>query len=389
MLINQNIIYFSSARWDGLWTRKQRFMDMLADYCNRILFVEVVNSIWTKFMNPDANISLRFKHSLRQVKKDLFVLTPPLLLPGAHSRVGMSNSVNQYILRKFVKKYQERLALRDPIIWTSDVAAVKSFPFFSAKARIYDCTDEGAYFPNVNKSYFQKMENELLKMSDIVIVTAKELLERKCKINKRTFWIPNGVDFDHFARAHNLDLERPSEMVDIHKPVAGFIGKIASWIDLELIGYLSDMLPDWSFVIIGPISQGLKGINELRRKRNIYFLGRKDSRILPNYVRCFDICIAPFKMNRLVETVSPLKVYEYLATGKPVVSTPLPELIAYQDIIYLARTKNEFLEKIQIAKDRDTREMVHQRMKIANEHNWTKLLEALSSIIEKYIDGEI
>src|SRR5262245_60717868 len=173
------------------------------------------------------------------------------------------------------------------------------------------------------------MEEALLLKVQLTIVTHDKLLPRRAAICARTICIPNAADIDNFKRAASNDVPVPPDIAKIARPRFGFVGHIHYWIDLKLIRFLAQRRPDWSFVLIGP-THPMAGAQELKGVPNVHFIGQKPRGEIPAYMKAMDCCLNPYIPGELAEHVSPLKLYEYLAAGKPVVSSEMPEAYKFR-----------------------------------------------------------
>jgi glycosyltransferase involved in cell wall biosynthesis len=193
--------------------------------------------------------------------------------------------------------------------------------------------------------------------------------------------VPHGVDAERFAA---VDLEGlPGDVSDIPRPIAGFVGRIASWIDLELIRDCALALPEWSFVLVGPTNTAL---SELEAMPNVHCLGARDYEEVPGYVRAFDVCLAPFVSSALSESVNPLKVHEYLAAGKPVVATRMRELEPFADVVRLEK-RSVFPEAIEDEAIRDSADRAMQR-RASVTRTWSDVAETILDLLESAKAGE-
>ena len=384
ILEGENIVCISLHGWNTLWSRIQPLMNLLADNGNRVLFVEPIASLATAILFPEYRVlRASFNTSVTKVKEGLYVLTPPLLLPFA-SRSNLVCKINQSILRRIINSWLEKLEFRDPILWTYSPYSIYLVGKLGEKVVVYDCTDERTANPLVSKNHIRSLEIHLMRRADLVFVTARGLLERKRVFNPHTYLAPNGVDFPHFSQAWSRDLAVPEDVSILPRPILGFVGAIAYWIDLDLIEFVARARPGWSIVMVGPLRAGVK-IGRFRHLSNVYFVGKKDWRKLPNYLRGFDVCLCPFKTSEpITMTANPLKVYEYLAAGKPVVSTDIPEVRPLCDVIRIAYSKEGFVEQIQAALQEDGATARQARIEVARNYDWPVLLGQMSEKIRQH-----
>lgn len=229
------------------------------------------------------------------------------------------------------------LADEKPILWLSLPSAMPLLGKIHESFSIYYCGDDFSSLEGVDHDVMDKLEEELVEKVDLILV-ASESLSRKFPAEKTVF-IPHGVA-DYFYEAPS---ERPKDLPA--GPVAGFYGSISGWVDQQLLIRTARKMPHWNFVIIGPQRCF---VEHLRREPNIHLLGEKAHSELPNYIHHWQVSLLPFKDNAQIRACNPLKLREYLAVGKPIVSTNFPALKPYKDWITVAGT-HDFCEAIENA----------------------------------------
>ena len=269
--------------------------------------------------------------------------------------------------------------MKRPVFWSFLPNAVHLLGKFNERKRIYYCVDEYAQFEGVPKEAILAQEREIIRKSDFIFTTATELYQNKRKGNPSTFYIPHGVDVEHFGKALEPSLEIPADLAEIPHPIIGFYGLIESWVDLKLLAFLARKKPKWSLVLIGD-SNIEKG--ELAKLKNVHFLGRRGYEELPAYNKAFDVAIIPFIQNELTLNVNPIKLREYLAAGSPVVASRLPEIVKYQSIIYIADEQQDFLEKVELALEEQGPLPLTERLAVIEKESWQSRLEKISEIIQ-------
>jgi GT2 family glycosyltransferase/glycosyltransferase involved in cell wall biosynthesis len=246
---------------------------------------------------------------------------------------------------------------------------------FDAKL-VYDCMDDWQNWPAepLPGAFSLAEERELVRESDVLVVTSKELQNRHAADHVESKLIPNAADFEFFR-----DAPVNSALSGISRPVVGYYGAIADWFDLDLILLVARSRPQYSFVLIGQVH--LLDVSELKALPNTYLLGEKPYTELPGYLKDFDVCTLPFRMNRLTKAVDPVKVYEYLSQGKPVVSAKLPELEPLSELLYFAEGPEEFCSQIDRAlAERDT-VLERKRIAFASENTWEDRFDTLDRAI--------
>lgn len=217
------------------------------------------------------------------------------------------------------------------------------------KLSVYYCIDDYAALPDVDPVAVRAMDDELTRKADLVFVAAQSLLDGKRSMNPNVFISPHGVDFDHFVRAQDPALAIPEEMQELGRggrPVIGFFGLIERWIDLDLVAWLADQRPQWSFAMVGRLA--IPGADAPRRP-NLTYLGRRPYEALPAYGKAFDAAIIPYKLTQQVLHANPIKLREYLAMGKPIVSVSTPEIDRFASFVRIAHAREAFLAHLDAA----------------------------------------
>jgi glycosyltransferase involved in cell wall biosynthesis len=213
---------------------------------------------------------------------------------------------------------------------------------------IYDLIDDWSAYQD-SPDYFQKTEPYLLHNADIVTATAKPLHEKALRHNPNAYLCPNAADMEHFLSARRewagREWKRPEDLPE-GKQIAGFFGIMREWFDTDLMREVAQKKTAFEFCLIGGYSQDV--FERLKDLKNIRFLGEKDYSLLPQYLSYFDVALIPFKTNELIRSTNPIKVYEYLAGGKPVVSTDIPE-IERMPSVYASKNQEEFMKNLDVA----------------------------------------
>ncbi|MFQ2035811.1 glycosyltransferase [Aeromonas veronii] len=261
----------------------------------------------------------------------------------------------------------------------AEVYSILNLPFWHRAVKklpkniiVYDCMDHHAGF-STNSSEMLEQENALLKDADLVITTA-ELLSQNISVIRENVIIRNGAEIEFFK-------ERPSEeLLEISRPIVGYYGAIAEWFDIELLLKTAKLLPQYDFVLIGNVTTD---VSCFKNQSNIKLLGEVPYKDLTKYLASFDVCTIPFIINDLTLCTNPVKVYEYLAAGKPVVSTAMPEVVLIKDKVFIASDAENFSLCIEEAmKTRDDAELVADRKKWAESHDWMERAKHLERELE-------
>ena len=342
-LVGRDILCFSHD-WTGDPLSKTHLMRLLARN-NRVLWV---NSIG--YRTPSVNRAdlgrvwkklVASRQPLREVEPNLFVLNP-LAVPAYG--LSLARTVNRWWLRSQVQRAMRRLNFQRPINWVFNPAAAVIAGTLDEELLIYQCVDEYSAFSGVTSQAILELEERLLRQADLVLVSADRLLQSKSKINPRTALVRHGVDFTHFRRALDLSLAVPAEIANLPRPIIGFFGLIADWVNTELLAAVAQRFAHGSLVIVGKATTDVSCLN----LPNVHLLGRKPYSELPAYCKGFDVALNPFRINELTLNANPLKVREYLAAGLPVVATDIPE-VAVLGNCRIGENRDHFLEQIEAA----------------------------------------
>jgi len=224
------------------------------------------------------------------------------------------------------------------------------------------------------------MDEETTRKADLVFIASDNLLAAKQRLNANTYVSPHGVDLDHFARAQHEDTPLPSDACEFPGPVIGFFGLIEKWIDLELIDYLAQQRPQWTFAMIGRVAVPQE---QVPCRPNIRFLGVRPYELLPDYGKQFDVAIIPYRLNNQTVSANPIKLREYLAMGKPIVSISTPEIDKYSDVVRIARTREDFLAQLDSAvADRGSPGEIQRRVARVAPESWDARLRQVMEVVQ-------
>jgi glycosyltransferase involved in cell wall biosynthesis len=243
---------------------------------------------------------------------------------------------------------------------------------------VYDCLDDWSEFEGLAAAV-AATERELVAAADAVTTTAARLLARWSPIAAESRLIRNGVDPGHYDSPPE---ERPLE--DCARPVIGFMGGIADWVDLDLVAHVAGERPDWTFVLVG---EAFVDVAPLEGLANVRLEGAQPYELMPAYVRDFDVCLIPFVQSALTASVDPVKLYEYFAAGKPVVVTPLPELDVQRGLVHEAADPDGFVAAIEAALAEDDPELPRRRRAVAADSSWEDRAGALRGVLEDVRSG--
>lgn len=343
-LRGRDIVVFSND-WDGDPLSKVHIMRILSRD-NRILWV---NSIGNRAPRANAHDAKRiltklktFTDGIREVEKNIFVLAP-LAIPFYGNE--LVRKANRQLLRLQVTRAMRKLGFKDTISWSFLPASAPVSGTLGEGTVVYHCVDEFSAFGDTNGRHIAELEAQLLAKADMVFTSAERLYENKVKANPRCALVRHGVDFNHFVKACDPSTRIPDDIAQLPRPIIGFFGLVADWVDLDALAACARAYPEGSVVVLGKVGPDVAQAKIDALPKNVRFLGRRKYEELPGYTRAFDVALMPFKINELTLNANPLKVREYLAAGVPVVSSNIPEVVKV-GLCKIAESAEDFPRKV-------------------------------------------
>jgi UDP-galactopyranose mutase len=303
------MLCFSHLRWDFVFQRPQHLMSRFAADMPVVYWEEPVD------VAPGEAPTLQVRDAQS---------CPNVRIAVPHLPQGMSDEQRDAALKQLLDDYVARL--RGPLVaWYYTPMMLSFSRALDASAVVYDCMDELSKFRFAPESLLD-LEQELIGKADLVFTGGSSLYEAKKDRHDRVHLFPSSVDRDHFGQARAA-IDEPADQAGLPRPRLGFFGVIDERFDIELLDRIAAMRPAWSFVMVGPVVKIAP--EDLPRHRNIHYLGAKAYAELPAYLAGWDVALMPFAMNESTQFISPTKTPEYLAGGKPVVSTPVRDVVRH------------------------------------------------------------
>lgn len=389
MLRDRDIIYFSCLDWESIRQRPQQIALNFAT-ANRVLYIEPMISLASCLRRLIRQQTARpLLSGLRQVHGSLFLYTPPSFLSFS-LRSERVNAINKTLLLRSVRKTMQRLGFRKPIVAVSHPSHHEVLGRLDEEVSFYDCMDHYTVLPDrhANLDALEAMQQKLLEKVGLVFVTSEPLQKSMEGYRCKAALVRNGVDFAHFNAHASQFSQSHADLARIPRPIIGYIGCIDSWFDSDAIAFLASSRPDLSVVLVGPV-QDKSTARKLRICPNIHLLGPRSYLDLPRYLSAFAVCLIPFRVNELTRAVNPVKLYEYLATGKPVVAAGLDEIKQYQDLVSIYGTREELVDQVSRALREQSSEIVRRRVRVAGENTWERRVEEMGRAITSYLGSEI
>ena len=394
MISGHDIIYFGPGKWEGMWRNRHQLMSRFAPQ-NRVIYVEPIFTIHKlrKQLRQGYRGISEIWHDARhagvtRAAENLYIYHSPAYIPIS-GRFPL-DKITWWVWNLLFKQTMKRLGFIRPIIWLSRPEMSCFIGNFNEKLIIYHVVDEYLSYGEMDverRAKLEKLEQQVLEKADLVIVVSEKLHATKSVFNKHTYLVPNGVDYASYSKALTDDTPMPSDISQLPKPVIGYSGLISRRLDLGLIGYIAKSHTEWSLVLIGEVNDGgcESELNRLREMKNVYFLGIKEITQVPHYVRVFDVCIVPYKLNEQTENLSPLKLYDFMAMGKEIVTTDFPIAREFKDILHIAESNDSFVNCIKEALAEKDEALFTKRRQIAAQNTWEDRIVELSGIIESHL----
>jgi UDP-galactopyranose mutase len=366
-----DLVVFSHLRWDFVFQRPQHLLSRLAQR-HRVIFIEEpihqpdAEPHWER-MNPAPNVTVARLHT-------------PEPAPGFHdAHVAMMGEQASGLLRdEGVGEY---------VLWMYTAQALPHAQALAAahepEVVVYDCMDELSAFLNAPRELLER-EAALLEWADLVFTGGPSLYEAKRTRHPRVHCFPSSVDAAHFRGAQGAIPEAEDQAALPH-PRLGFYGVIDERLDLALLGELAAAHPDWQIVLVGPVVK--IAAETLPQSPNLHYIGMRSYEHLPSYLAGWDVCLLPFALNDATRYISPTKTLEYMAAERPIVSTPIADVVQpYGEIVYIGAGLQSFIEQCERAlnSDADERERRYAAMrKVLAQTSWDRTAKRMEELIDE------
>ncbi|HWJ07093.1 MAG TPA: FAD-dependent oxidoreductase [Steroidobacteraceae bacterium] len=355
------LLVFSHLRWNFVYQRPQHLLSRLARHF-RVIYVE-------EPLHHDGAPALEVVEADRGVT----VLRPHL----SKRAVGFHDD-HIADLQLLLREHLEAIGVEDYAVWFYTPMALPLIDPLQPRAVVYDCMDELSAFLNAPRQLVQR-ESALLKRADLVFTGGPSLYRSKKSRHPSVHCFPSSVDAQHFASA------RTDAPTSNERPTLGFFGVLDERVDRELIGALADARPDWDFIMVGPVVK--IPVESLPQRPNIRYLGQRSYEELPGLVAQWDVCLLPFALNEATRYISPTKTLEYMAAGKPIVSTPINDVVeCFGSIVHVASTPAAFIRACE-ASLKETPRQAHKRREVADaavdKTSWDATAAAMRELIDR------
>jgi glycosyltransferase involved in cell wall biosynthesis len=382
-LRGRDIVCVGFADWDTeLWTNQHHLMSRLARD-NRVLFIESLGLRQPQIAGRDIKrIIRRLRRGLASPRAadGLYVLSP-LVLP--FHRYRLVREINRRLLPALVRRATRRLDLQRPILWAYVPQAEVLIEALDPELVVYHCVDDIAAQERIDTASFRAAEARFAARADLVLASAPALGKRLRTISSNVLDAPNVADTELFSTALEPGPLDP-QMAALPTPRIVFTGAIVAMkLDLEMLAELSRLRRAWSFALVGPIGPGEPhaDLTAITGEPNIHLLGPRRYDELPDVLRAADAGLIPYMRNTLTESIFPMKVYEYLSAGLPVIATPLPALADVADVLTAADAQG-IAALLDEALAEDSPERRAARSRAAESHSWDQRLQEIATAID-------
>lgn len=369
---NYPIIVHCHLCWDWVWQRPQQFISRLSQR-HKILFVETIG--------PDATLAAplaRFRIAENFPNVTLLRLQFPAWRWGDANYVDSERRrlVQEFLAGPVAGQFEQ------PVQWFYDPMALRSFSGHMGEIlTVYDCMDELSKFATAPPEIVER-ERELLAQAEVVFTGGRKLFESKSRFHDNCHFYGCGVDGKHFGQALDENALIHPDIKNIKRPVLGYFGVVDERMDYRLLAKLADANPNWSVAMVGPVLK----VDEktMPRRPNLHWLGQRAYSDLPAFCKAFDVCLMPFALNEATEFINPTKALEYMATGRPIVSTAVPDVVRnFGSVIKIAEDSNDFISICkQVLKQRDE-DAISAGLALARDNSWDSIVSRLENHVDE------
>ncbi len=361
-----DLVCLSHLRWDFVYQRPQHLMSRFARE-RRVFFVE------EPVLMEDAT-----HFSIGERERNLFVVVPHLNRAEAESRTV------EVLMAETLDKLFAESVVEDFVLWYYTPMALNFSRHLEANAVVYDCMDELSMFKFAPPDLISN-EAALFGRADVIFTGGQSLYEAKQNQHSNVHAMPSSIDAAHFNQARNIK-ESPPDQAAIPHPRLGYVGVIDERVDLNLIDEIAEKRPEWQIVMIGPVVK--IGDHELPRRANIHYLGMKNYDELPGYIAGWSVALMPFAINDSTKFISPTKTPEYLAAGKPVVSTAIRDVVrpyGERNLVAVADTSDEFVAAAESLMEENRAEKLAEVDEFLAQNSWDKTWRKMSNSIDEAV----
>ena len=391
MIHGRSIICFGGEDW---WYHhphsKNHLMRRFARAGNKVIFVNSISMglapVKSGELLPRVKRKLKSYAKLARTTEEGITVVSPAVVPFFGS--AAATATNRRLLSAQISSLAKRRGLTKPILWIAIPTAVEVVGRLNESMVIYHVSDK--YDANTmdhatDPALIRKLHERAIAAADLVFYSSRKLFDEITAGLEKSYLLEQAVDFDHWSRVSRGEMTIAEAVARIPPPRVGYFGAIEPWlIDQALIKQAAQKRPDWNWVFIGNKSRGL----EIEALPNVHFLPPVSYEELPHYAAGFDVCVLPWNTEvPFTSYGSAIKVREYLASGKPVVISPLPEYESMRDVLRIGRSREQFLQLVDEALAEEGTELIHARQAAVKDGTWDARAEWVSGLIEERLRG--
>lgn len=361
------IIVHCHLRWNGVWQRPQQILSRMAK-TRRIAFIEE-----PVFQSQEEKSWLEVRE-----QNGVIVATPHV--PHQEEHLPRISTANQAIIRELVAPFIQEYKLEGGVRWHYAPMATYMSDLGNCTTVVYDCMDELSAFKGAPPELVDR-ERELMGQAEVMFTGGLSMWLNKKQHHPNCHRFDSGVDVDHFQQATRAETPVPEDARDLSHPVIGYYGVIDERMDYDAIRALSAAFPEGTILLVGPVTKVDPA--ELPQAANIKYTGQRSYDQLPGYLKAFDVALVPFADNPATRFLSPTKTLEYFAGLKPVVSSPVKDVVEnYADIVRLAYSPEEYVAAVRAALSEDNSERARQGLAKAQEKTWDAIVADMESRLD-------
>ncbi|MFH1681177.1 MAG: glycosyltransferase [Candidatus Eisenbacteria bacterium] len=380
-LRGETIVCFGWSDWDPDSQTWNRVLERLA-HRNRVLFVppplERTEVLGSRFA-PNGRGG-----GIRHIQDHLYVFRYPRHLPTFYKPGLLVRAIEKLRIRTLQSALRD-IGGSDPILYLLHPKFRPYIGKLGEKLVVYHVLDEYAGYIGANKERLRTEEDALLDRADLVFCVSPSLRASKAEPHRNVHFVPNGVPFDRFSLAASGNLEVPEEIAALPRPRAGYVGRVCDKLDFLLLRDTARLLPEVTFCFAGPVlvvtreSRAL--FEEWSALPNVRLLGTRRREEIPAAIAGFDVGLLPYELSPETRHRYPLKLHEYLAAGRPVVSVPLSCLEGFEDLVRVAPHPSGFAASIRMALSEGPEEALERRLSVAKRHDWNRIVLRIDGLI--------
>jgi len=395
--VKHTILFFAYSEWANRRGHHDLVLELAGK--NRVAFIEVMPRYGeARARNAGDYVGNYFNGRTQTISDNLVVIPSPPMMPYALPIVSsiwrkqfaqLSIRLSKKIQARYIKKKIRELGWEPTMVICCEAFDLLHTGRFGKGVYCYRTYDEiGNFFSNrYIADVIDELEVKNMHKVDFVFASSRAQFEKRKALHPHIFLVPNAGNFRHYNEAVTNGVKRPVDIGDIPSPIIGLVSVIDFRIDLALLKAVALAHPEWSLVLVGPVRDySFEGweenISGLRSLQNVYFLGRRDFKSLPAYMKYFDVGLIPFQVTPATNTMYPYKLHEYLAAGLPVVSTDLYELRPHRDVVRLAGSGDEFIRAVEEELEADSDMKKQKRMEVARQNDWAARAEQMLCLAE-------